>query len=56
MPTVRIMSTWLVVFKSDGLAELGVMVHAADVLAAISSALEQWTLGDVRDVVKVERA
>jgi hypothetical protein len=48
-------STWLVVFKDSHRAELGVMVYGRDVLDAISEALEQWQLGDVRDVVKVER-
>jgi hypothetical protein len=49
------MSVWLVVFKSPHLAELGVMINARDVLEAISEALDQWPLGDVRDVVKVVR-
>ena len=49
------MSVWLVVFKSDRLAELGVMVYAPDALGAVSEGLRQWPLGDVRDVVKVER-
>jgi hypothetical protein len=49
------MSAWLVVFKSENRAELGVMVEARDVLDAISAALEQWPYAIVQDVTKVER-
>jgi hypothetical protein len=49
------MAVWMVEFASPGKAVLGVMVYGRDALGAISEALEQWPLGDVRDVVKVER-
>jgi hypothetical protein len=49
------MSPWLVVFKSDTRAELGVMVDASDALGAVSAALREWPLGDVRDVIRIER-
>lgn len=48
------MRTWLVVFKSPGRVELGVVVEARDVLEALSAGLERWPYGDLRDVIKVE--
>jgi hypothetical protein len=46
-------TAWLVMFKAPHLAELGVMVNGRDVLEAISQGLEQWPMGDIRDIVKV---
>jgi hypothetical protein len=48
-------SAWLVVFKASHLAELGVMVNGWDMLDAVSEALDQWPMGDVRDIIKVVR-